>query len=63
MSAVRVNIEIGHEASLKSKKTAEGFTHDWEIFVRGQEGTDISHFVEKVVFKLHETFQKPRRGT
>lgn len=62
MSAIKVNFEIGHEASLKSKKTPEGFTHDWEVFVRGQEGADISHFVDKVVFLLHETFPKPRRG-
>ncbi|CAK1542241.1 unnamed protein product [Leptosia nina] len=46
---------------MKSKKTPEGFTHDWEVFVRGQEGADISHFVDKVVFHLHETFPKPRR--
>ncbi|CAG9790981.1 unnamed protein product [Diatraea saccharalis] len=61
MSAIKVNFEIGHEASLRSKKTPEGFTHDWEVFVRGQEGADISNFVEKVVFHLHETFPKPRR--
>ncbi|XP_021181830.3 protein AF-9 [Helicoverpa armigera] len=61
MSAIKVNFEIGHEASLRSKKTPEGFTHDWEVFVRGQEGADISHFVDKVVFLLHETFKKPRR--
>ncbi|CAH2049151.1 unnamed protein product, partial [Iphiclides podalirius] len=61
MSAIKVNFEIGHKASLKSKKTPEGFTHDWEVFVRGQEGADISHFVDKVVFHLHETFPKPRR--
>ncbi|XP_063830114.1 protein AF-9 [Ostrinia nubilalis] len=61
MSAIKVNFEIGHEASLRSKKTPEGFTHDWEVFVRGQEGADISHFVDKVVFHLHETFPKPRR--
>ncbi|XP_023946945.1 protein AF-9 [Bicyclus anynana] len=58
---IRVNFEIGHEVSIKSKKTPEGFTHDWEVFVRGQEGADISHFVDKVVFLLHETFPKPRR--
>lgn len=62
MSAIKVNFEIGHEASLRSKKTPEGFTHDWEVFVRGQDGGDISPFVEKVVFHLHETFHKPRRG-
>ncbi|CAG4935583.1 unnamed protein product [Colias eurytheme] len=61
MSSIKVNFEIGHEASMKSKKTPEGFTHDWEVFVRGQEGADISHFVDKVVFHLHETFPKPRR--
>lgn len=62
MSAIKVNFEIGHIASLRSKKTPEGFTHDWEVFVRGQEGVDISHFVDKVVFHLHESFPKPRRG-
>ncbi|KAJ2949464.1 hypothetical protein O0L34_g15381 [Tuta absoluta] len=61
MSAIKVNFEIGHKASLRSKKTPEGFTHDWEVFVRGQEGADISHFVDKVVFHLHETFPKPKR--
>ncbi|KAJ0175054.1 hypothetical protein K1T71_009195 [Dendrolimus kikuchii] len=61
MSIIKVNFEIGHEASLKSKKTPEGFTHDWEVFVRGPEGSDISHFVDKVVFHLHETFPKPKR--
>lgn len=62
MSSIKVNFEIGHEASVRTKKTPEGFTHDWEVFVRGQEGADISHFVEKVVFYLHETFPKPKRG-
>lgn len=61
MTAVKVQFEIGHEASIRTKKTPEGFTHDWEVFVRGQEGADISIFVEKVVFHLHETFPKPKR--
>lgn len=57
----RILIEIGHEASIRTKRTPEGYTHDWEIFVRGFE-SDIQHYVEKVVFNLHETFDKPRRG-
>ncbi|XP_063367790.1 protein AF-9-like [Cydia amplana] len=61
MSAIKVNFEIGHETSLRTKKTPEGFTHDWEVFLRGQEGVDISHFVDKVVFNLHETFPRPKR--
>lgn len=60
-SSVRVQFEIGHEASVRTKKTPEGFTHDWEVFVRGADNTDIQCFVDKVVFHLHETFQKPRR--
>ena len=60
--SVRVNFEIGHEASLLAERTPEGFTHDWEVFVRGRDGTDIQYFVEKVVFHLHKTFPKPKRG-
>lgn len=59
--ALRINIEIGHEAQLRAKKTPEGFTHDWKIFVRGCDGADIQYYVEKVVFYLHETFPKPKR--
>ncbi|XP_044262134.1 protein AF-9 isoform X1 [Tribolium madens] len=59
--AVRICIEIGHEASLRTKKTQEGFTHDWEVFVRGCDGAEIHYYIEKVVFYLHETFPKPKR--
>ncbi|XP_078280120.1 protein ENL isoform X2 [Rhinoraja longicauda] len=31
------------------------------VFVRGPEQSDIQHFVEKVVFRLHESFPKPKR--
>nr|CAD7398645.1 unnamed protein product [Timema poppensis] len=61
MKCVRVSFEIGHEASLRSKTTVEGFTHDWEVFVKGADNTEIYHFVEKVVFYLHTTFPKPKR--
>lgn len=57
-----IQLEIGHDASLRTKITPEGFTHDWEVFVRGCGGADIQHYIEKVVFHLHETFPKPRRG-
>ncbi|RZC39666.1 YEATS and/or MIP-T3 domain containing protein [Asbolus verrucosus] len=59
--AVRIYLEIGHEASIRTKKTQEGFTHDWEVFVRGCEGAEIHYYIEKVVFYLHETFPKPKR--
>ncbi|XP_074480174.1 protein AF-9 isoform X4 [Sebastes fasciatus] len=31
------------------------------VFVRGPEHSNIQHFVEKVVFHLHESFPKPKR--
>ncbi|GAA6073925.1 protein AF-9 isoform X1 [Tachysurus ichikawai] len=60
--AVQVKLELGHRAQVRKKPTAEGFTHDWLVFVRGPEHTNIQHFVEKVVFHLHESFPRPKRG-
>lgn len=60
--SLAIQLEIGHNASLRTKTTPEGFTHDWEVFVRGSNGAEIHHYIEKVVFNLHDTFQKPRRG-
>ncbi|KXG47902.1 uncharacterized protein PGRI_017720 [Penicillium griseofulvum] len=31
-------------------------THRWEIFVKGINGEDISYWLKKVQFKLHETY-------
>ncbi|KAK2152836.1 hypothetical protein LSH36_316g02025 [Paralvinella palmiformis] len=61
LQSVQVKLELGHKASLRKKLTSEGFTHDWVVFVRGPEGSNIQHFVEKVVFHLHESFPKPKR--
>ncbi|KAH8369369.1 hypothetical protein KR009_009201 [Drosophila setifemur] len=62
--AVKVQFEIGHTSKLRSKKTPhpQAFTHDWEIYVQGVNKADISAFVEKVVFLLHESFPKPKRS-
>ncbi|XP_063321316.1 protein AF-9 isoform X2 [Pelmatolapia mariae] len=59
--AVQVKLELGHRAQVRKKPTVEGFTHDWMVFVRGSEHSNIQHFVEKVVFHLHESFPKPKR--
>jgi YEATS domain-containing protein 1/3 len=60
--SIKLTFEIGHSASRKTKPSKEGFTHDWELFVRGvNEGNDIGNFVEKVVFNLHDSFPKPKR--
>ncbi|KAL7849292.1 hypothetical protein SRHO_G00209150 [Serrasalmus rhombeus] len=61
MCTVQVKLELGHRAQLRKKATNEGFTHDWMVFVRGPETCDIQHFVERVVFRLHDSFPKPKR--
>lgn len=57
-----MKLELGHRAQVRKKTTVEGFTHDWMVFVRGAERGNIQHFVDKVVFHLHESFPKPKRG-
>lgn len=59
--ALKLMFEIGHLASRKTKPSKEGFTHDWELYVRGVDGASIEHFVEKIVFNLHDSFPKPKR--
>ncbi|XP_061566449.1 protein AF-9 isoform X2 [Cololabis saira] len=59
--AVQVKLELGHRAQVRKKATVEGFTHDWMVFVRGPEHSNIQHFVDKVVFHLHESFPRPKR--
>lgn len=59
---IKVAFDIGHSSYMKSKATPDGFTHDWELSVRGSDGSNISRFVEKVVFNLHESFPRPTRG-
>jgi YEATS domain-containing protein 4 len=37
-------------------------THTWTVFVRGPQGEDISYFIKKVVFKLHDTYNNSTRS-
>ncbi|XP_073332633.1 protein ENL-like [Pagrus major] len=60
-SKVQVNLELGHTVQLRERETSEDFTHDWTVFVRGQQTDDIQHFTHKVVFHLHESYPKPKR--
>lgn len=59
--SIKVAFEIGHSAAVRAKISSEGFTHDWELWVRGADSCNISRFVEKIVFNLHESFPKPKR--
>ncbi|KAL9112597.1 MAG: hypothetical protein Q9227_003168 [Pyrenula ochraceoflavens] len=40
----------------KPAKVAQDHTHKWKVFVRGINNEDISYWVKKVQFKLHETY-------
>lgn len=61
LQVIAVLLNIGHKAS--HMDTAEfPFTHDWSAYVQGGDGIDIKHFVEKVIFRLHETFDNPVQG-
>lgn len=62
LQSIQIKILLGHSAQWRKKPTPEGFTHDWKMVVQGEEGQEIRHFVEKVVFHLHESFPRPKRG-
>ena len=36
-------------------------THKWTLYIRGLNGEDISYYIRKVEFKLHESFENPIR--
>lgn len=41
----------------------DGHTHSWEVFVKGIEDTDITYWVRRVQFKLHESIPHHVRST
>lgn len=45
----------------KLGREQEGHTHRWRAFVQGVNGEDVSYWLKKVQFKLHETYQPPIR--
>ena len=45
--AVRITLECGNLVSVRSKTTPEGYTHDWEVFVRGVDDADIHHYIDR----------------
>ncbi|KAJ5899783.1 hypothetical protein N7495_004527 [Penicillium taxi] len=58
---------FGSEAQLfdPEKKPANAppdHTHQWRVFVKGVNGEDISYWLKKVQFKLHETYPQNVRS-
>ncbi|KAA0201870.1 hypothetical protein HAZT_HAZT007586 [Hyalella azteca] len=60
-SLVALNIELGHTARVLQHVTKEGFTHEWSVWVRGENDRSLADVVEKVVFTLHDSFKRPKR--
>ena len=49
--------------SLNGKKASEAeHTHRWTVMVKGLNNEDLSYYIKKVVFKLHETYPNPLRS-
>lgn len=54
-------LEYGNLAVKLRRKSKEGYTHEWTVYVRPPPGREFI-FVDKVVFNLHETCQRPIDG-
>ena len=52
----------GTAAFYQGKKADPHKAYQWTVYVRDPEGADLSYFIQKVVFQLHESFEVPTRG-
>src|SRR5690349_9345457 len=51
------------DANPKPPGTPDNHTHSWQVFVKGLEDTDITYWVRRVQFKLHESIPNYVRST
>ena len=59
-----ITIEVGQYAKVRQSvphDDPDGFTHDWEVWVRGSESASLESFIKCVNFQLHESFKDPKR--
>lgn len=55
-------IVYGNVARYFGKKREEdGHTHQWTVYVKPYNNEDMSAYVKKVHFKLHESYNNPNR--
>jgi YEATS domain-containing protein 4 len=54
-------VVFGSIAFWLGQKADESATHRWTLYVRGPNGENLSYFVSKVVFFLHESFAQSVR--
>ncbi len=43
------------------KKPDSDHTHKWTVYIRGLNGEDITYYIKRVSFKLHDSFAQPTR--
>lgn len=55
-------IVYGNTTKALSKKMENGHTHQWTLYIRSYNDEDLSKYVRKVQFKLHESYPNPVRG-
>ena len=49
------------DASKRPPNISPDHTHQWTVYVRGVNNTDITYWLKKVQFKLHETYSQSLR--
>lgn len=47
--------------SFGKKREEDGHTHQWHVYVKPYMNEDMSTYVKKVHFKLHESYANPNR--
>lgn len=43
------------------KREEDGHTHQWTVYVKPYNNEDMSTYVKKIHFKLHESYENPNR--
>lgn len=54
-------IVYGSVAFYLGKKADENSTHQWTLYLRGNNNEDLSYCIQKVIFQLHPSFAQPVR--
>jgi YEATS domain-containing protein 4 len=58
------NLAVPLKPSERTADTPADHTHKWTIFIRDptDKDADLSYFIKKVIFKLHDTYNQPSRS-
>lgn len=55
-------IIYGNTARLLPRKLENNHTHSWTLYIRSLNEEELSVYIRKVQFKLHESYPSPLRG-